>query len=183
MTQLITPAQALILPNPNIWRYDPNQPHEREFYRTFFEFYNDLANPTDPNCEEKYDFIMGIGFENTRAMQRLRKNKAWCRNNPHIDFTKLEYWHGPNARARRQPPLPQQYDVQRAYMLYNDYFTRYGADDNPTDINGLNEYNWARQIGWQDTYLMQIARKWNTAVHGYPNPWTQYDGWHAGARP
>ena len=33
-----------------------------------------MKNPSDINCEEKYYFALGIGWQNLQLMQKARKN-------------------------------------------------------------------------------------------------------------
>lgn len=49
-------------------------------------------------------------------------------------------------------------DVARARVLYNNFFSRYGQP-NPSDINTLEKFNYANEIGFDALALMQKARK------------------------
>lgn len=49
-------------------------------------------------------------------------------------------------------------DVARARVLYNNFFSRYGQP-NPSDINTVEKFNYANEIGFESLALMQKARK------------------------
>ena len=46
----------------------------KKLYKNFFNQYPNLKNPSDINCEEKYYFALGIGWQNLQLMQKARKN-------------------------------------------------------------------------------------------------------------
>lgn len=46
----------------------------------------------------------------------------------------------------------------RAERLYNQFFSAHGQP-NPTDINTVEKYEFAFEVGFEDFSLMQVARK------------------------
>lgn len=68
-------------------------------------------------------------------------------------------------------------DAALAKILFKEWFDRYPAIDNPTDINKQEKYNYMVELGWKRFMLMQRARKTNTAINGYPFPWTRAVYW------
>ena len=67
-------------------------------------------------------------------------------------------------------------DIEFTKALYRAFYSRY-PDDNPTDINTLNKYEFMKEIGYDCLKKMQSARKMNTKPNGYPCPWTKRDHW------
>lgn len=67
-------------------------------------------------------------------------------------------------------------ELEIAKGLYREFYATY-PEDNPSDINTLNKYNFMKQKGYDSLSLMQTARKTNTKVNGYPCPWTRRDYW------
>lgn len=53
-------------------------------YQLWFLAYPKLANPTDVNCREKYDFLQAVGWETFQQMQKARKAGK--------DWAKAKYW-------------------------------------------------------------------------------------------
>lgn len=67
-------------------------------------------------------------------------------------------------------------ELEIAKGLYREFYATY-PEDNPSDINTLNKYNFMKQKGYDSLSLMQTARKTNTKANGYPCPWTRRDYW------
>lgn len=60
----------------------------KELYGRWFSMYPGIQNPTDPNRKEKYDFMIEIGWDSYRIMQKARK----CNSGERFEWTKKEYW-------------------------------------------------------------------------------------------
>ena len=56
----------------------------KELYGEWFRRNPNLANPSDVNHKEKYDYMCEIGWENLRVMQNARKRG--------LAFTLRDYW-------------------------------------------------------------------------------------------
>ena len=67
-------------------------------------------------------------------------------------------------------------ELEIAKDLFREFFSRY-PEENPSDVNTLNKYNFMMEKGFDALKLMQQARKENTKANGHPCPWTQRDYW------
>ena len=56
----------------------------KEDYRVWFALYPEILNPSDPDCQTRWDYAGIIGFTRYHAMRKARKAGH--------DWTRLEYW-------------------------------------------------------------------------------------------
>ena len=70
---------------------EAHEARAKELFREWFERHPYLANPTDINREEKYDYAVEIGWSAFGLMQRARKSNVAAYGYPY-PFTKAEYW-------------------------------------------------------------------------------------------
>lgn len=64
-----------------------------------------------------------------------------------------------------------------AYKGYGAFFAKHPNVKNPTDINSREKLDFFVGTGFDLMFEMQKARKSNTEVNGYPNPWTKPEYW------
>jgi len=73
----------------------PMTPEEQDkaktLYGEWFAKYPGVKNPSDINCQTKYDHFMKAGWENLQLMQRARKSNVKKYGYP-SPWTKPEYW-------------------------------------------------------------------------------------------
>jgi len=60
-------------------------------FQQWFSRYPLIPNPTDVNKQEKYDFVVEIGWPQFSLMQRARKGNIKEYGYP-FPWTKAEYW-------------------------------------------------------------------------------------------
>lgn len=151
-------------------------------YELWFMSNPGSLNPTDMNTMEKYYFAMWICSSPAFGVHVFAKMIGWRKNSPHPE-TKYEYWKekypvvGEIAATK-----PEEYDELDAKQLFCNWFHLYPDEPNPTDINKTLKFDFIQKAGWEGAVNMERARKQNTAVNGYPNPWTQPEFWKGGNR-
>ncbi len=69
------------------------QEKAKTLYGEWFALHPDVKNPSDINCQLKYDYFMEAGWEKLQLMQRARKSNVKQYGYP-SPWTKPEYWVG-----------------------------------------------------------------------------------------
>ncbi len=68
-----------------------DQDKAKALYGEWFSQYPDIKNPSDINCQTKYDYFMTAGWETLQLMQQARKGNVKQYGYP-FEWTKSEYW-------------------------------------------------------------------------------------------
>jgi len=84
------------------------------------------------------------------------------------------------VQSENAQPAIVEMESMTANELFALWFEENPGAKNPTDINTLQKYEFAKRVGWDNLRKMNQARKANTAKNGYPNPWTKADYYTAG---
>jgi|APSaa5957512493_1039668.scaffolds.fasta_scaffold184864_1 hypothetical protein len=81
-------STATTLPNPMT---QEDQDKAKALFKAWFAQHPDVKNPSDINCQTKYDYFMKSGWENLQLMQRARKSNVEQYGYP-SPWTKPEFW-------------------------------------------------------------------------------------------
>ena len=146
-------------------------------FELWFQSCPGVPNPTDMNTREKYYFAMW--FCSTYGVRYFAEMIGWRKGTKPCPETQYEFW-------SEKYPLPatpcvrtrvDEYDRNKAKLLFCEWFSLYPELENPTDINFNEKFEFLQEIGWEGAVMMEKARKQNTATNGYPNPWTKPKFW------
>ena len=70
---------------------DSEQYKAKLLFQRWFSRYPDIPNPTDVNKQEKFNFVVEIGWPQFSLMQQTRKGNIKEYGYP-FPWTKAEYW-------------------------------------------------------------------------------------------